>query len=70
MPSRPINHTIRQTGEPAAEARLNEVASLLAAGILRLRLNNAASGRQPQKTSQNRLDSCADQSVHASRTRV
>jgi hypothetical protein len=70
MSSRPLPYTVHSADQTTTDQRLDEVAGLLAAGILRLRLRNEASAGAPQKIKKNGLASCARQSVHASRTRV
>ena len=62
-------------GSLAAQERLDEIAGLLAAGILRLNISQAQDAMaQAKKNSPNKrekqLDASARKSVHASRTRV
>jgi hypothetical protein len=60
--------TLNNPSQSTADQRLNEVAGLLAAGILRLRQRNLADSGKTGKTMEKPLDGGARQSVHASRT--
>ena len=61
-------HSQMASGNPAAGLHLDEIAGLLAAGILRLRLRGLADASETQKTFEKPLDAGARRSVHASRT--
>jgi hypothetical protein len=61
-------------GSLSAAQRLDEIAGLLAAGILRLHISQAqaaiAQTKKNHPERENQLDAGARKSVHASRTRV
>ena len=68
MSAATLRHKTVRSGQDALEDRLDELASLLAAGILRQRLRQMAGIGEPHKYLENGLDAGARKSVHASRT--